>query len=96
MDEVHALRDRYGADLVVLLRTDHPDWCGVANLAVISSDADDDSAFAVVSVALGALSNGRSPMSWATSRARTTTRGMTPAVRSMRMVISHRRAAGGR
>ena len=47
MDEIHALRDRHAADLVVLL-ANTPNLCGKANLAQISSDADDDSAFAVV------------------------------------------------
>ncbi|HEY0372500.1 MAG TPA: M12 family metallo-peptidase [Thermoanaerobaculia bacterium] len=49
LDEVHVLRDRYAADLVVLLTTGDPNWCGKANFAKLaSSDADDDSAFAVI------------------------------------------------
>lgn len=48
LDEVHAIRDRVAADLVALVVDDAGDACGQANLAVISSDADDDSAFAVV------------------------------------------------
>ncbi|HYH95032.1 reprolysin-like metallopeptidase [Hyalangium sp.] len=47
IDEIHALRDRFGADLVVLLLKSMTN-CGQANLAVYSEDADDDSAFAVV------------------------------------------------
>lgn len=47
LDEIHRIRDRFGADLVVLLVQNGGD-CGIANLAVISSDADDDSAFSVV------------------------------------------------
>lgn len=47
LDAVHRRRDRLGADLVVLIVRRLPQ-CGRANLAVISSDADDDSAFAVV------------------------------------------------
>lgn len=47
-DDTHRMRDRHAADLVVLLRGELGDACGIANLAVISSDADDDSAFAVV------------------------------------------------
>ena len=49
LDEVHLLRDRHAADLVVLVSTD-PKLCGKANTALVSSDADDDSAFAVVNV----------------------------------------------
>ena len=48
LDEIHPLRDRHAADLVVLLVANGGNFCGKANLAVISSDADDDSAFAVV------------------------------------------------
>lgn len=47
LDEVHAIRDRFGADLVVLMMEGGPK-CGKANLAFDSSDADDDSAFAIV------------------------------------------------
>jgi hypothetical protein len=47
MDDIHALRDRHAADLVVLLVHNNM-LCGKANLAQISSDADDDSAFAVM------------------------------------------------
>jgi Metallo-peptidase family M12 len=47
IDDIHILRDRHAADLVVLF-TVGSGSCGQANLAVISSDADDDSAFAVV------------------------------------------------
>lgn len=47
IDAVHARRDRLGADLVAMLVA-QGEKCGKANLAVISSDADDDSAFAIV------------------------------------------------
>lgn len=47
LDEVHAMRDRLGADLVVLMMEGGTS-CGKANLAVHSSDSDDDSAFAIV------------------------------------------------
>jgi len=46
-DEIHQFRDALGADVVVLLIAE-TSKCGRANLAVISSAADDDSAFAVV------------------------------------------------
>ncbi len=47
LDDVHRLRDRYAADLVVLLVLNAGDSCGKANLQISSSDADDDRAFAV-------------------------------------------------
>lgn len=55
LDQVHARRDRVAADLVVLVVDDAGDKCGKANLHSISSDADDDSAFAVVD--FGCFSN---------------------------------------
>jgi hypothetical protein len=48
LDEVHRLRDQNAADLVALIVDDGGSWCGIANLHAVSSDADDDSAFAVV------------------------------------------------
>lgn len=48
LDQVHARRDRVAADLVALVVNDAGDKCGKANLHSVSSDADDDSAFAVV------------------------------------------------
>ncbi|MGV3520505.1 M12 family metallo-peptidase [Luteitalea sp.] len=54
LDEAHVVRDRVAADVVVLL-VDSSRSCGKANLAWISSDADDDSAFAVVDY--GCVSN---------------------------------------
>ena len=50
IDDVHNLRDRYAADLVILLVLELDDACGKANLHVVSSDADDDSAFSVIDV----------------------------------------------
>lgn len=48
LDQAHALRDRHAADLVLLIVNDPGDSCGIANLHLVSSDADDDSAFAVM------------------------------------------------
>lgn len=46
LDRVHALRDRHAADLVMLVVNSVGG--GKANLHLVSSDADDDSAFAVM------------------------------------------------
>jgi hypothetical protein len=48
LDEVHRLRDEAAADLVALIVQDAGGKCGKADLNIVSSDADDDSAFAVV------------------------------------------------
>lgn len=50
LDDVHRLRDRAAADLVLLMVQNPGGSCGKANLHLVSSDADDDSAFAVMGV----------------------------------------------
>ncbi len=47
MDEVHALRDQYGADLVALIDEDS-DYCGVALMIKPLNDGADSRAFCVV------------------------------------------------